>query len=176
VLSIRDDALEVWRTVHDATEADMREGGDLYHIRSWAQKYAGHVARIAALLHCMEADPSDLISAANVRGAAKVGEYLKSHALSAFSVIGRKQDVVTGRVLAWIKRHQLLEFIEADCYRDLRRGEVVNESADLKPAYDELERRGFIRVAPFNHFNSPGRPQSPTYKVNPAILKGGESE
>lgn len=44
-----DEAREEWIAIHNAIEADMQPGGDLFNVREWSCKFSNNLARLACL-------------------------------------------------------------------------------------------------------------------------------
>jgi replicative DNA helicase len=166
-LRIEQDALTRWAAYADELETAQAEGGRLSHLRDWASKHAGRVARIAALLHLVEhptAEPA-AIAVETITAAWVLGQWLEGHALAAFGRMSADPRTRIARwVLAWIRRHRFATFTLrqlADHKRDVDRPE------DFLPALGLLEARHFLRPDPPATPRKPGRPASPSFTVNP---------
>ena len=81
ILSLTLEAKKVWVSVHDALEADQKDGGDFAGIRAWASKAPAQVLRIAGVLTVFENPAARVVEAATVRRAALlVSHHLKEAA------------------------------------------------------------------------------------------------
>lgn len=67
-------------------------------------------------------------------------------------------------VLAWIRRHQKLEFTKSEAQHHGKRR--FPKADDIDQALGELVKRGYIRLQPMEQ-KGPGRPPSPKFDVNP---------
>jgi hypothetical protein len=72
-------------------------------------------------------------------------------------------------VLAWILRHGRRDFAKSEAQQHGKRR--FPKADDIDAPLNELERRGYIRRKPAESSPSPGRPASPRYEVNPAVLE-----
>lgn len=138
VYTIEGEALAVWKEFHDRIEHEQAPGGRLNHIADWASKQAGNVARLAMLLHAVEArntQPRAVSRLAVERAVAIADRYLIPHALYAF----RNVDVPVAKEAP--DADQLIEeFIAAKL--TLRPGTPVLRN-DVYLAYvDFVEARG----------------------------------
>lgn len=178
-LALEGAACEEWAGFANELEAAQADGQRLAHVRDWASKHAGRVARIAGLLHLAKRMSTDdrTIAVETVTEAWSLGQWLIEHALAAF---GRMtSDPATRQakwILAWIRRHGLQTFTLrtlADHKRD------VDKPGDFLPALEILEARHYIRRAPAEPTpGKRGRKPSPTFNVNPQAYaeKSGNSE
>jgi putative DNA primase/helicase len=142
--------------------------GDLAHISDWATKLAGHVARIAGLLHVAthirHGWRSD-ISASIVDDAIAIAEYLIDHALMAFDVMAADVELDDARaLLRWVAKQD--GFSRREAQQALRgRSLKVEQVAE---ALGRLEDHGYIRRLPAPPKTTRGgRPPGPRYEVHP---------
>ena len=169
-LKLSRDAQQAWQAFAHRIEASMREGGTFAHITDWAGKFAGAMARVAALLHitryAFENAAAYEINVIDMDGALRMADVLGIHALAAFDLMGADPALDGARhVLRWIEREGKTEFTFRDCHyahksRYKRKDELV-------PAIDVLVERHYIRQRIMKLVQ--GRnPQ--TYEINPAVL------
>ncbi len=164
-------------------EPRLAEGEDLAHLAGWANKLAGGIARIAAILHVTASiDDSGTIPATinreTVEAAVRIGrDYLLPHALAAFGLMGADPRVGDAkRVLAWLPRFvnsvNCVKGVGTVSKRDIHahvlgggyRTEEVDAIVDL------LVKRGFLRLFLDPKREGPGRKPSPRYEVHPSVL------
>ena len=123
--------------------------GDLAEIVDWASKYAGNVARIAGVLHCVQCvqggASGDEVNGETMRSAIRIGEYLLAHALAAYGSMGKSATEKDGEhLLRWAqKRPQSFD------RRDVRRlgpGSLRGDKKRLVAALEFLVEAGLLRV------------------------------
>ncbi|GAA0944486.1 hypothetical protein GCM10009554_38690 [Kribbella koreensis] len=151
--------------------------GQLAPITDWASKLAGHVVRIAALLHLAHTFTTGYagaISADTMHAAERVGRYYLDHALAVYDLMGRSHpDLDDARdVLAWITkfcdRTGRATFARRDALRGLQSNRFPTAD-DLDPALRLLTEHGHIRLKPTEKSSKGGRP-SHSYEVHPRVL------
>ena len=171
-LQLGGEALGLWAEYHDSTEEAQADGGRLAHVRDWASKLSGKVARLAGVLHMVEhcdlPEPWTVaIDKATVAAAWALGEHYIKHALAAFELMSESPDTRHAKtLLRWIRRRGGQDFSGHDIHQAHRK--MGNGWADLDPYLQLLESRGFIRTcsaAPGGLKG--GRPHSPIFKINP---------
>lgn len=157
----------------DVLEKRMAPRADLGHIADWVSKLAGHMVRVAGLLHLASnvgGSWSQPVLASVVDDAVKIADYLIAHALIAFRAMA--QDAVTDdaeAVLDWIGDRP--SFTRREAYRShqTRFGSVES----IVPALTLLEEHGFIRKLPSEPTTARGRPMGLRYAVNPQHRDSG---
>lgn len=160
-------------------EPQLSETGELGSMSDWAGKLAGHVARIASLLHMAEharrSEPWALeISETTVRNAIRIGNYLIAHARVTFAEMGADPEVENARyVLRWIEREGRTSFTKRDTYQGTKGRFKKVESLD--PVLKLLDSHGYIRERESGEPRKPGRQPSPIFDVNPRIAICGNS-
>jgi replicative DNA helicase len=149
------------------------DGGDLGHVADWASKLVGATARITGLLHLaahLRDGWGNPVTVAQVRAAITLARYLVSHALAAFDLMGSDPTLDDARyVLAWIERNKPPSFTRRELFSALPRGRFAKVDA-LDGPLELLEAHGYVRKVDTEPRSGPGRPPSPTYLVNPAVL------
>ncbi len=166
-----------FRAFQAALEPRLGDLGDLGHVRDWAGKLAGAVARIAGLLHVAEhvaegqpwARP---ISDGTMAGAVRLGEdFLIPHALAAFSEMGADPAVADARyVLRVIAARDLEGFTKRDLFQHVKGRLKTTEPLDR--ALTVLVEHGYVRMLAERSRAGPGRKASPAFVVNPLWLAG----
>ena len=154
-------------------EIDMAATGRLGHIADWASKLAGHVVRIAGLLH-LAAHRGEwkgkAVDGQTVDDAIHIGRYLEEHAIIAFEAMTRRSEVDDAlSLLGWIAERAW--FTTRDAYRS--NSYRFPTKATALPALSLLEEHGYIRAEPSEPTTRRGRPPSTRYNVNPLIRKPG---
>ena len=168
-LELSSEALAAWRHFAVRVEADCAAGGRFEHIRDWASKFAGAVARIAAVLHVAHHAGRGIpqhIEAEDMSAALRMAEPLAAHALMVFDAIGADAALEDARaILEWVGRERLESFTRTEAYVALRRR--FRNAAALNAAFNVLEERGHVRVTrTFAPGGQGGRPTE-RYELNP---------
>jgi hypothetical protein len=111
-----EEASRMWIDFSLSVEADLRDGGRFEHIKDWAGKLPGLVARITGVYHCIEPDGATVSS--RIMGMALgLADVLIPHALAAFDLMGADEGMSGARkIFNWICRKDLTEFSSRDCF------------------------------------------------------------
>jgi hypothetical protein len=143
--------------------------GDLGHMADWASKLAGHVARIAGLLHLaanVRTGWQRPVQVETVNDAIRIGHYLVAHARIAYEAMVMGPVVNDAAVLlSWMAGRSSFtrrEAYHSNTYR-------WPHASDVDPALQLLEDHDFIRKVPPKPTTGRGRPPSPKYIVNPQL-------
>lgn len=171
-LYFADEALREWKAFQRHVEDELRAGGIFEHIRDWAGKLPGAVARLAGILHCAAhagGDPqAHRIELSTVEAALALGALLERHALVAFSVMEVDSTLdAAQKVWAWVLRQRQTTFSQRNCFHALQG--TFHEMAAIRPAFEVLVERAYL--LPLTADKRAGRP-SPGYRVNSRIAKG----
>jgi hypothetical protein len=129
------------------------DDGELAFMGDWAGKLPGNMTRFAGLIHCIAAfeqgnDPLDTrINAEEARAAVELARFFLAHAREVYSEQSEPQSITDAKYL-WRRANALntLEVTKTQIYRatqNYRKGAFSLDESLL-----ELERRGYIRVAP----------------------------
>jgi hypothetical protein len=149
-------------------EPELGPDGELGHIADWGSKLAGAVVRISGLLHLasrLETGYREPITRETFLAAARIGEYLKAHAIASFDYMGADENVENGRViLKWLAGRET--FTKRDIHSAFR--SRFPKSADIDPALAILQDRGWIRRKPTKSAPQGGRP-SDIFEVHPQL-------
>jgi hypothetical protein len=164
-----------WKAFQRHVEVELRDGGMFAHIRDWASKLPGALARIAGLLHCAvyatdhpHAHPVEL---STMEAALALGALLERHALTAFSLMAVDSNLdAAQKVWAWVVRQRQPTFSKRDCFQALKGS--FPDMASLAPALGILVERGYVFPVPI--LKRAGRPSEP-YRVNSRLAKGWTS-
>ena len=156
-------------------EPSLGPSGELECIADWGNKLAGTVVRLAGLLHladrAWETSEGRLepVGEGEMRRAIRIAEFLTHHALIAFDLMEPSRVVRSARhILAWIERTGSGSFTRRDAYRASRA--LFRSPAEMAPALELLADHEVIRPRTTAPRIGPGRPPSPVFDVNPAVL------
>ena len=170
-LTFSPEAHSEWKDFQRHVEVELRDGGVFEHIRDWASKLPGGLARIAGVLHC--ADHSDSnpqahpIGLPTMEAALTLGVLLEQHAIGAFSLMAVDSSLEAAqRVWVWVQRHRQATFSKRDCFQALKG--TFPDMATIQPAFEILVERGYL--FPVLSSKRAGRP-SEHYRVNHHIAK-----
>ncbi|MFG3228208.1 YfjI family protein, partial [Kitasatospora sp. NPDC048194] len=166
--------------LQERVEVQLRPDQPLFHIKDWAGKLVGHIARIAVLLHLADHIASDQdpgawrgeLDAATVERAAEIADYYTAHTLAVFDLIAADPATEDAHaILQWLQRPKKdgthRTHIKAhDAVASSRRFKKV---ADVEPALTLLEQHGYLRSDQAGPTGQRGRPQAVTYRVHPSI-------
>lgn len=170
-LHLSDDASEEFKEFRTETEKRLRPSGDLggAGMAGWANKHAGSLLRIAALLHVVKnggPEASTTIDLETLTEALEFSPYLIAHARIALDALGMSEDTATARrVLEWIKRQQIATFFQRDACSDL--GLKVEQ---IGPGLDLLVLHGYLHRLKAVVGEKGGRP-SVQFEVWPGLLE-----
>lgn len=150
-------------------EIEKSLGNEWEGIRDWASKLAGATARIAALFHVATAtgDPTKkLVSLETLSAAAGIAGALSSHAQAAYQAMGGDENSANAKYIL----SKLVEckdgYVTRTDLTRLCRGKF-DKTADMEPALDILENRGYIHAADAEiGYN---KRKARIYFLNPAI-------
>ncbi|MER6396870.1 DUF3987 domain-containing protein [Kitasatospora sp. NPDC001603] len=156
-------------------EVQLRPDEPLAHIKDWAGKLVGHIARIAVLLHLADNVSGDWrapLQAATVDRAAEIAEYYTAHTLAVFDLIAADPATEDAHaLLQWLRRPKKdgthRTHIKAhDAVASSRRFKKV---ADVEPALALLEQHGWLRTDQPPASGQRGRAPAITFRVHPAV-------
>jgi len=181
-------------------EPRLRPGSDLNGISDWAGKLAGRVARIAALLHLVEAiglgpGGSDVTTTAGERAdtaetvvglikpvrpdaierALEIADYLIAHALAAFSEMGEDARVANARYVLGVLGALRQPVVAQTEIAEAARGRI-RLVEHLAPALALLVKHGWLREVPRERKGSRGRHPTPEYRLHPSLLARDQSD
>lgn len=145
---------------------EKKLGGEWEHMRDWAGKLVGAMARIAALLH-LSSFPVDVpVSAETMAAATGIAEFLGAHAEAAYQAMGADESMEGAKYL-WqrISDKGDPEISKRDLYNACKGKFKRVEQMD--PALHTLIEMGYVRVV---DVSTGGRPTQ-KIKVNPIAQK-----
>jgi hypothetical protein len=180
VLRLSSEAEEGFKEFERWKESELRPGGLLSQISSWANKLGGLCIRLAGILHvssCLDRGEEwqvQPISWATVQSAIRIArDYALPHALRAFDVQVATPELAQARtIFQWIwKRSNCHEsFTQRDVFNGCRgRLKTVLE---LEPGLTWLQQHALIRLRAKSNATArdrPGRKPSPEFEVNPRL-------
>lgn len=145
LLSVSVEARDMHREFRARLEPRLK--GDLTEMRDWANKLAGGVGRIAAVLNIVEHGLEPVTRDA-MAAAIDIGEsYLLRHAAHAFDVIATTESQADADALwAWLGRTGLTKFMLRDAKR-LGPRVLRHDKVRLDSAIRELVDRGVLAAA-----------------------------
>jgi hypothetical protein len=164
ILSMSAVAFNMWIDFSISVEIDLCDGGRFEHLKDWAGKLPGLVARIAGVYHCIEPD-GELVSGKTMEMVLLLTSVLIPHALAAFDLMGADEGMSGARkILNWIHKNSLSEFSGRDCF-EATKGTFKKVSV-METSLTVLKEHFIIRDLPPE--KKPGRP-SIMFEVNPGI-------
>lgn len=168
LLRVGQDAYAALLAFTAALEPRLGPGGDLSHMSDWAGKLAGHLARIAGLLHVAErvGEPepwAEPIDAETMGRALRFADYLVGHGRQAYALMGAGTDEDGADILLhWIKQRDLQTFNERDALRGNQHR--FADAGGVHAATSMLVAQGKLEQV-HQDLARAGRPPSPTYRV-----------
>lgn len=173
VLTLSPEALATWKQFQRSIEEQLRDGGRLENLKDWGGKLPGAAARLAGLLHCAEYawSVSDVreIGGDTMGRAVRLSEYLVSHAMIVFDLMGADEEMDAAKALWKVIEGKRAEEITArDAWHPLRG--KYKRMADVEPGFDLLIERGYIYEPHQADYQRSGRP-SRKFIVNPRIVE-----
>ncbi|MGW2371990.1 DUF3987 domain-containing protein [Kitasatospora sp. NPDC001683] len=166
--------------LQERVEVQLRPDQPLAHIKDWAGKLVGHIARIAVLLHLADHITPDQepctwranLEAATVERAAQIADYYTAHTLAVFDLIAADPATEDAHaLLQWLQRPKQdgthRTHIKAhDAVASSRRFKKV---ADVEPALTLLEQHGYLRTDQPPADGRRGRQPAVTFRVHPTL-------
>ncbi|MFG2845798.1 DUF3987 domain-containing protein [Kitasatospora sp. NPDC048296] len=166
--------------LQERVEVQLRPDQPLAHIKDWAGKLVGHIARIAVLLHLADHITPDQdqgawradLEAATVERAAQIADYYTAHTLAVFDLIAADPATEDAHaILQWLQRPKQdgthRTHIKAhDAVASSRRFKKV---ADVEPALTLLEQHGYLRTDQPPTDGRRGRQPAVTFRVHPSL-------
>ena len=177
VLRLPPEGYDEWDLFAQAVEKELRDGGAFDGMKDWGTKFAGHVARVAGLLHLASGSASDVIPLETLGKAIRLSECLEAHARAAYELMAQDEATERGKaVLKWLRRTLPQEFTARQCMQALKGQQRLFSHMDgVTQALEELTERGYVRPKGGDvqtGRRSAGRPPSQAYETHPDVLKG----
>jgi hypothetical protein len=161
-----DAALEVQQE-----EIEPRLAGDLSHLRDWASKFPGAVARIAGLLHVADKGLSGKVSLETYEAAEEIGRCYLEHAQALFYRLGQDPRIEAARhVLSKLEPGTTIS--KRDLFEKVKGYHITQSVEQLDAALKVLADHGWVREVPQGR-EGPGRKPSPLIEVNPLTPEMG---
>ena len=165
-------AYREWKAFQRHVEDQLSDGGAFEHIRDWAAKLPGSVARLAGILHCAEYSGSaphhSSIGPSTMEAALALGALLERHALAVFSLMSVDSTLdAAQKVWGWVLRQRQATFSKRDAFQALKGS--FPDMASVQPAFEILVERAYL--FPADRDRRVGRP-SHGFRVNQRIVKG----
>lgn len=171
-LKLDDDADGIFISLFYDIEKRMAEDGDLYAIRPWAAKLCGHVARIAAVLHCFAYPELDtlLINGETMKFAVTIGYYLIEHIKAIYQIMQIDPAIhAAKRIIKWIKRNEKKAFTKTEVFNAMKNSNKnIQKASDFSEPLEILNQHGYLRL--IEPEQKTGRP-SEVYQVNPDVFR-----
>lgn len=164
-----------FRAFREEHERQSRPGGLVHEIDKWAEKHAGNVARISAVLHVaihLEEARYIPIALATITDAIRIGDYFIEYEIDLSSATRQRRDFsLAENLLGWIT-DQKSSVINSNDALQRKRGTVGLGSAEkVEEVLLLLCDYGYIRPCMRGRGSGPGRP-SKKWEVNPHLHTG----
>jgi putative DNA primase/helicase len=167
VLSLTPDAKAAWIAFHDAIEAELGTGGELYDVRDVASKTADNAARLAALFQIFQHGMGAAVGPECFAGASRIAAWHLNEARRFFGELALPVELANaGRLDSW-----LIDYCRRGRTHVVPRREVqrcgpngLRAKAALTEALRELAEAGRIREV--------HEARRKDILVNPALLAG----
>ncbi|MGH6829688.1 MAG: YfjI family protein, partial [Methylocella sp.] len=169
VLSLTPDAKAAWVAFHDAIEAELRTGGELYDVRDVASKTADNAVRLAALFHVFERG-TGAIGPECFAGASRIAPWHLNEARRFFGELALPAELANAaRLDSWLVDYCRRERTHIVPRREVQRcgPNGLRAKAALSEALRELAEADRIREV--------HEARRKDILVNPALLRRGES-
>ena len=169
MLTLSPDAKAYWVSFHDAIEAQLSSGGDLYEVRDVASKTADNAVRLAALFHAFTGSIGP-VDAAAMESGGRIAAWHLTEAKRFLGELAMPAELANPiRLDAWLLAYCKREQTDSVPTREVQQygPGVLREKAVFAAAIKELEELGRARLS------RDGRKK--IVKINPALLAGGKS-
>lgn len=169
LLSLSPETKAAWIRFHDALEAELKAGGELYSVRDVASKSADNAARLAALFEVFEHGIGETIGINAFEGAARIAAWHLNEARRFFSELVLPERLSNASHLnQWLVDYCQKEQTLSISRRDIQRNVTpvhLRHKQQLDEALAELVDAERIRL------EDDGRKK--LVHVNPALIKRG---
>jgi putative DNA primase/helicase len=166
MLTLTDDARDVWIAFHDDVEIELHPSGDMAEVKDVASKAADNGARMAALFHLYAHGPSGRIGAGAVTAAAKIVSW---HLYQARKFLGEiaapreRRNAV--RLDAWLTDFCRRNGLQEVDRRTMQNRGPVRDGGALDAVLDELVKANRV-------MDADGRRK--LFRMNPMLLRDGD--
>lgn len=165
MLNLSGEAKAAWCAYHDAIEAELGSGRDLYDVRDVASKSADNAARLAALFHAFENGTGGAISLDAMQRASRIAAWHLSEARRFFGEIALPVEQANAvRLDRWLIEHCRRKQTHFVSTREAQRHGSVRDKDAYASAVRELEELDRVRQV------QEGRRKN--LRVNPALIGG----
>jgi len=155
VIKMSKEAHNAWIDFSLIVEHDMRDDGRFAHIKDWAGKLPGLIARIAGIYHCL-INSGDKLSGETMQMALQLSEVIIGHSFAAFDLMSADEKMEHARVInRWIIRKGHTSFTEWDCWQSLRR--QFENADEMRACLNVLSLHSIVRC------------NAGVYEVNPKV-------
>lgn len=162
VLTLSPAAKAAWVQFHDAIEAELCSGGELYDVRDVASKTADNAARLAALFHVYAGEPGP-IGAGAFEGASRIAAWHLSEARRFFGDLALPEELAdAARLDGWLIDHGRRQRTHLIAKNHARQYGPIRDGKRLDAALRELSDLDRLRV------RKHGRRL--TIQINPGLL------
>jgi replicative DNA helicase len=161
-----------WVDFHDGFESRLRSDGDMRDMHGWGEKYRGHVARIAGILHLAEGRGAQALQTETLDRAILLGNWLIPHAQQAFIDMRLVREVrVANDILEVVRREEWHSFSKRQLHQKVKDRNAYRKVKDVELGIDALIRKSWLtqRVSPEP---SVGRPTL-LFDVHPDVHSEG---
>ncbi len=163
LMMLAPEAKAAWVEYHDAIEAELKTGGELYDVRDVASKSADNAARLAALFQIFEHGMGGAVGLEAFEGASLITAWHLGEARRFFGELALPAELADAvRLDGWLIEHCQRERTHSVPTREAQRLGPIRDKEKLAIALRELEELDRVRVT------QEGRRK--TIKVNPALV------
>ena len=168
ILPLAPDTKTAWVAFHDAIEAELRSGGELYDVRDVASKTADNAVRIATLFQLFEHGISSAISQSAFEGASRIAAWHLHEARRFYGELAIPEDQANAQslekwLLEYCRSHQTNVIKRREIQRNVIPGHLRQKEA-LDDALAVLRKANRARLVPVDKCKE--------INVNPDLLKG----
>lgn len=172
-LHFADDAQDFFNAWLTTLQTEKLRGSDSDLMVQHLSKYRSLMPSLALIIHAIDLVDSGgkgPISLAAAKQAAGWCDYLEQHARRIYGLAAGHAQEAAKALAARLRKGELTErFTERDVYRKCWAS--LSDPEQVARACRELEACGWIRRVQQPRSATGGRPASPTYEVNPKVMK-----
>lgn len=172
------DAAEHMLVLRRSVEPRLGREGDLAFLRDWGSKFPGLVARIAGVLHVVEApeETGRLLTGRTFERAARIGEFFLAHALAAFDEMGADAACAGARhILDWIRPRWRPVVTRREIFEGVRGATLLRSVEAVDASLDVLVEAGWLRPVQREEKKGVGRPSGGRFEVHPLANTSAKS-
>ncbi len=147
-----------WIALSDGIETEQRLGGRYASIRPFASKLGEHIARIAAVLTCVEDIDAQEINSETLERAAFLADFYATEALRLLEAGACSPELARAeKLLTWLKDKWGEPLIGLVAIYKFGPGEI-RDASSAKKAVGVLEEHGWLKRAPGPELRVAGKP------------------